>query len=46
MSSDTARILFYMGLGGESAVMILHCQKLAPTMTEWEISELIDFWHM
>lgn len=35
-----------MGLGGETAVMILHSQKLALTTTEWEISELIDFWHM
>lgn len=35
-----------MSLGGESVLMVLHCQKLAPTMTELEISELIDFWHM
>lgn len=45
-TQNTMTILFDMAIDGERAVMILHRQKIAPTMTEWEISELIDFWHM
>ena len=47
MSSDIAGMRLYTGEdGGTSCSDFTQPEKLAPTMTEWEISELIDSWHM